>query len=67
MTAIASVARQRTLSSQPTISRVKESMIAFSYTQPCSATHTEVMSRCQLAGPLDRENPGRRLSGARRT
>jgi hypothetical protein len=34
MTAMASVARQRTLSSQPTISRAKESMIAFSYTQP---------------------------------
>jgi hypothetical protein len=34
MTAIAAVARQRTLSSQPTISRFKQSMIAFRYTRP---------------------------------
>ena len=41
------VVRQRSSSDQPTISRVQQSMIAFKYVQPCSATQIEDMSRCQ--------------------
>jgi hypothetical protein len=40
--AIASSARQRSSSCQATISRVQQSMIAFRYVQPCSATQIEV-------------------------
>src|SRR6266852_5165762 len=59
ITAVASAARQRSSSDQPTILRVQQSMIAFRYTQPCSATHTLVMSRCQsLAGTFDLEDAG---------
>ena len=44
---IASSLRQRSSSDQPTISRVQQSMAAFRYVHPCSATQIEVMSRCQ--------------------
>ena len=68
-TAIASSARQRRLNSQPTISRVQQSMIAFRYAQPCSATQIEVMSSCHSCrGRSTMKKPGRlrRLSGRRR-
>ena len=58
ITVMASLARQRSDSCQPTISRVQQSMIAFRYTHPCSATQIEVMSRChRLPGTLDAEKP----------
>ena len=41
ITSIASFARQRRLT-PPTISRVQQSMIAFRYVQPCSATQIAV-------------------------
>ena len=44
---IASSVRQRSSRLQPTISRVQQSIAAFRYVQPCSATQTEVMSKCQ--------------------
>jgi hypothetical protein len=67
--AIASSARQRSSRLQPTISRVQQSMIAFRYVQPCSATQTEVMSSCHSClGRSTRKKPGRlrRSSGRRR-
>src|SRR5229473_8087678 len=61
ITAVASAARRRSSSDQPTISRVQQSMIAFRYTQPWSATQTLVMSRCQSwPGRSTLKTPGRR-------
>src|SRR5439155_17208091 len=57
-TAIASSARQRSSTLQPTISRVQQSMIAFRYVQPCSPTQTLVMSSCHSwLGRSTRKNP----------
>jgi hypothetical protein len=69
MSAIASSARQRSSSCQATISRVQQSMIAFKYVQPCSATQTLDMSSCHSCrGRSTRKKPGRlrRSSGRRR-
>ena len=63
-TAIASSARQRRLSSQPTISRVQQSMIAFRYVQPCSATQIEVMSSCQSCRAARRRRSRAACAGA---